>query len=406
MRRRNHTIIALLLTCLVLVTITGCAKPQQTVILISIDGFRWDYVDRAETPNLDALIRNGVKAKWLIPSFPTKTFPNHYTIVTGLYPGHHGIVANNMYHPQRKAYFSLGLRDAIRDPAWWGGEPIWVTAEKQGLTTASFFWPGSEAPIGGIQPTYWKAYDGSVSHEERIQQVLRWLDLPEEQRPVFITAYFSSIDDLGHRVNPDSELMVPGIQAIDSTLGLLLDGLKARQLLQKVNILIVSDHGMAATSPERIIFLDDYVDLDSVHVVDWNPVAGINAATSDLREIYARLANAHPHMSVYLREDIPARFHYRGHPCIPEIIAIADEGWSITSRKTFDPVRFSGGNHGYDNSLQSMQSIFIASGPAFKKGIVVEPIENIHLYELMAHILAVEPSENDGSLDAVKAMLR
>ena len=180
------------------------ARLRPTVILISFDGFRWDYVDMAPTPNLDRLVANGVRAGSLIPSFPTKTFPNHYTIATGLYPEHHGVVANNMYDPEFDARFGLGDRDAVGDARWYGGEPIWVTAEKQGQITATFFWPGSEAAIGGVRPTHWRLYDGSVPNSERVAQVLEWIRLPEDERPTFLSLYFSDVNDLGHEFGAES----------------------------------------------------------------------------------------------------------------------------------------------------------------------------------------------------------
>ena len=402
-----------LLIFLFISIVSGCSKPQQTIILISIDGFRWDYPEKAKTPNLDYLIKHGVRAKRLIPCFPTKTFPNHYSIVTGLYPEHHGIIANNMYDPQRKKYFKMSMRDAVRDPAWWGGEPIWVTVEKQGLRTAPIFWPGSETKIKGVQPTYWQAYDGSISNADRVKQVLHWFDLPADKRPAFMTLYFSTIDDLGHKYGPEAKELVAGIAKIDSTVGLLLDGLKRKHLLSKTNILVVSDHGMAAISPDRVIYLDDYIDMKNVEVIDWNPVAGLNVKTSE-DKIYNRLKDANPHLTVYRKADMPARFHYDDNPRIPQIIAIADEGWSITSHKAAKRNHLNGGNHhfmtggnhGFDNRLTSMGATFIASGPAFEKGLIVEPFENIQLYNLMAAVLKIKPAANDGHFAVVKGMLR
>lgn len=381
---------------------------NRTLILISIDGFRWDYPEKAETPNFDFLSKTGVRAKSLVPCFPSKTFPNHYTIVTGLYPENHGIIANNMYDPERKQYFKLSNEEAIHDPQWWGGEPIWVTAANQGLKTACYFWPGSETKIKGVLPTYFLNYDGKVPNEERIEQILKWLDLPEDQQPALITTYFSTLDDAGHRYGPDSEEVAQTISYLDSVIGILVDGLREKKLLDKVNIIIVSDHGMAQIRPDQVIFLDDYIELEEVDVVDWNPVAAINPAEGNEEKIYQRLVNAHPHLKVYRKHEIPDRFHYGKHPVTPKILAIADEGWSIISRKTFEekPYYASGGNHGFDNRLSSMGGIFIARGPAFKSGFKGESFQNIHIYEMMAAILDLQPAPNDGSLDSVTVLLR
>ncbi len=387
---------------------SGLSKDPPTIILISIDAFRWDYPEKAETPNLDFLIKSGVRAKSLTPCFPTKTFPNHYTIVTGLYPQNHGIIANNMYDPLRKKPFKLSIPEAIHDPEWWGGEPIWVTAEKKGLKTACYFWPGSETKIKGLLPTYFFNYDGEVPNEDRIKQVLKWLDLPLHQRPSLITTYFSTLDDAGHHYGPDSKEVAEAIHTSDSVIGILLNGLQERKLLQKVNVIIVSDHGMAATRADQIIFLDDYIDLDGVDVVDWNPVAVINSAEGEKEKIYQKLMNAHPKLKVYKKEEVPERFHFGKHPVTPKIVAIADEGWSISSHAYVDrrPGYGDGGNHGFDDQLTSMGATFIASGPAFKAGVTVEPFRNIHIYELMAEILDLKPAPNDGSLDSVRIMLK
>jgi predicted AlkP superfamily pyrophosphatase or phosphodiesterase len=381
---------------------------KPTIILISIDGFRWDYPEKTDTPNLRFLITTGVRAKALIPSFPTKTFPNHYTIVTGLYPENHGIIANNMYDPEMREKFSLGNQAAIEDGRWWGGEPIWVTAEKHDLITASFFWPGTETKIKGIQPTCWFPYDGGISNEERMRQVLSWLDLPSDKRPSFITVYFSSVDDAGHDGGPDSKEVITAIQEIDGVLGLLLQGLKERNILNKINIIIVSDHGMTAISSDRVIFLDDYIDLSNVDVIDWSPVLALNPKPGLEDAIYNDLVRAHPRLKIYRKEEMPLRFHYRKSPRIPAIIGVADEGWSIGTHETFKskPYYFTGGNHGFDNQLPSMGAIFIARGPAFKSGLVVPAFQNIHLYELMAAVLNIEPAPNDGNLDSVRVMLR
>jgi len=384
------------------------SSASGSIVLISIDGFGWDYPEKTETPNLDYLFQNGVRAESLIPCFPTKTFPNHYSIVTGLYPENHGIVANNMYDPEVGDYFGLGLNDAIHDPKWWGGEPIWVTGEKQGKTAACFFWPGSSTKIKGTLPTYWYEYDRSVANETRIEQVLQWLALPEGERPALITTYFSFVDNAGHDAGPNSQEVIESIQYADSLIGMLLDGLRGQALLDRVNLIVVSDHGMCEISADRTIFLDNYVELADVEVIDWNPVAAIRPTHMTVEEIYAKLKDAHPHMQVYRKADLPERWHYRDPPRIMPIIAVADEGWSIISHETYEerPYYATGGNHGFDNRLQSMGAFFVAHGPAFKSNLVVEPFQNIHIYELMTHILGLQSAPNDGSLDSVRVMLK
>jgi predicted AlkP superfamily pyrophosphatase or phosphodiesterase len=381
---------------------------KPTVILISFDGFRWNYFDKVSTPNLNRLSETGVKAKRLIPSFPTKTFPNHYTIVTGLFPENHGIIANTMYDPKLNATFSLGNRKSVEDSRWWGGEPIWVTAEKQGQTSAILFWPGSETEIKGIRPTYWQKYDQSLDYDKRVQQALDWLDLPVAQRPTLIALYFDAPDSQGHSYGPDSQEVKNAIRKVDTTIGILLQGLKQRGILNDINIIITSDHGMTSISPDKTIFLDDYIDLSSVDIIDWSPIVSLRPHDGKKEEIYKALVNANPHLAVYYKEDIPERLHFRNNNRITPIIGIADEGWSISSHGLFksSQLNFAKGSHGYDNQLISMHGIFIARGSAFKKDLVVKPFENIHIYNLITKVLGLKPAPNDGNLEQVQLMLK
>ena len=381
---------------------------RPTVILVSVDGLRWDYIDRPAMVNLRRLAAAGVRAPGIVPAFPTKTFPNHYTMVTGLYPDHHGIVANNMWDPVLQARFGLSIRDAVADGRWWGGEPIWVTAEQQGQPTAPMFWPGSEAEIRGTRPTYWVPYDGDISDAARVDSVLAWLDLPPQRRPTFLTLYVSAIDEAGHRYGTRSLEVNDGLARVDQVIARLIAGLEARRLRDKVDVIVTTDHGMADTSPETVILIDDYIDLATVRVVDWSPVIAIAPPPDRIDEVYRTLAHAHPHLQVYRKEDIPQRLDYGTNPRIPAIIGIADEGWSITTRARFEenPAWFAGANHGYDNALESMKGVFVADGPSFKDGARVPSFQNIHLYALMAHILGLVPAATDGSLDSVRVMLR
>lgn len=380
---------------------------SPTVILISLDGFRSDYLDRYEAPTLRRLAGEGVRAEGMLPSFPSKTFPNHYTVVTGLYPEHHGIVSNTMYDPDFDASFSMDNREAVQDGRWWGGEPIWVTLETQGQKSAAFFWPGSEAEIKGTRPSYWLPFDNSLPARDRIDNVLGWLDLPADERPTFLTLYFSDVDSQGHRHGPDSDEAAQAVRDVDAYLGWLVDGLEARGVYDQVNLIVTADHGMVATSSEHVVFLDDYIDLNDVRVVDYDPVAMIRPNEGTLETIYEALKQA-PHVSVYKKEEIPGALHFQAHRRIPPIIGVADEGWRITTREYFnrDPRRFDGGAHGYDHRLPSMRALFIARGPAFVEGVTAAPFANIHVYPLMAAILGVEPAPNDGDLGAVQHLLK
>jgi predicted AlkP superfamily pyrophosphatase or phosphodiesterase len=396
------------LLCLLL---AACAAPaprdraESILILISIDGFRDDYFDLAPTPVLDSLRHQGASSGTLIQVFPTKTFPTHYSMVTGLHPGEHGIVANNMYDPDMDARFGLHLRDAVQDPRWWDGEPVWNTAERQGVRAATFFWPGSETPVGGRQASDWRVFDASIDYDVRVDTALGWLDRPPPQRPRLITLYFERVDTAGHREGFESERLRRAIAEVDHALGRLLSGIERRGLAGQVNLLIVSDHGMASVSADRRIYLFDYIDAQRVRVIDWGPLAAIRPDPDYLDVAYARLAGAHPNMQVYRREDMPARFHYRDHPRIAPLLALADPGWMIT-RRDFVPSRPEVASHGWDPEAPEMHAILIAHGPAFRSGLRVPRVEAIHLYELMCAVLDIEPAPNSGDLDAVRMLMR
>ncbi|MBI4886752.1 MAG: alkaline phosphatase family protein [Acidobacteria bacterium] len=392
-------------------TTGGAAQPQPTVILLSIDGWRWDYDTRAPAPNLRSLMARGVRAENLIPSFPSKTFPNHYTIVTGLYPGHHGIVANAIKDPATGRLFAMSRTAEVRDPMWWGGEPIWVTAQRAGQSAAAMFWPGSEAPIHGMLPRYWKAYDEDYPPADRVDQVLAWLDLPAERRPTLVTLYFSDVDGAGHRGGPDSSDVRDAIVRVDGYVGRLLRGLERRGLQDAVNLVVVSDHGMANVSRDRVVVLDDYVSLDDDEVVDINPTLGVVPSAGREEPVFRALANAHPRLTVYRRAETPLQWRYRDHPRIPPIVGVMDEGWQIVRRGTAAAVaagrlRPPGGQHGYDPALMSMRGIFVAAGPAFRTGATVPAFENVQIYNVLAQVLHVTPAANDGGTDVARMLLK
>ena len=402
------------------VLILSCAKKIEndvsvindlgpTVILISLDGFRWDYLTKTDTPNLDILVENGVISESLIPVFPSKTFPNHLSIVTGCYPENHGILSNNMYDQEWDAEYYIGENsDPVKDGRWYDAEPIWVTAEKQGKLTGTYFWPGSEAEINGTRPSYYGVYDGNISREDRVKKILEWIDLPKQSRPIFMTLYFSDVDSWGHNIGPDAIEMNSIIKEIDESIGLLVSGLNKREILDNINIIITSDHGMAGLSRDRVIFLDDYININDVRMVDWSPVAMILPEDDSIVSTYSALYDAHPQMSVFKKEDVPARLHFNNHRRIPPIICIAADGWSISDRDYFDenPYSFTGGNHGYEPINKSMHGIFIASGPGLKGGLTIDSFSSIHIYEVIAHILDIDTPENDASFDSISVMLK
>lgn len=384
---------------------------RAIVILISIDGWRWDYLERFAPPALSRLAAQGVRAEGLIPQFPSKTFPNHYTLVTGLTLAHHGIVSNNMRAEDIPGEFSMANRDVLADPRWWGGEPIWNTAERQGKVAAAMFWPGSETAIGGHHATFWRDFDNALPNADRVNQLIEWLKLPDGKRPSFLTLYFSDVDTAGHSWGPDSSQVRDAALRVDRSIGDLVAGVAAVGLADRVNYVVVSDHGMAALSRDRMVVLDDYVDPATVDVVDWAPVLGLAPKDGDVEKLYAALKDKHPALHVYRRHEIPAVYGLADHPRVSPIIGVADEGWFITSKAEIarwaQPDRHApGGTHGYDARTRSMRGLFIASGPRLRRGLIFKPFENIHVYNLMCAVMGIEPAKNDGDAAVTKDMLR
>jgi predicted AlkP superfamily pyrophosphatase or phosphodiesterase len=402
-------VVAFLYSC---ASLTPKTDLRPTVILISLDGFRSDYFDKYEPSNLRSLAQDGVRAKWMTPSFPTKTFPNHYAIATGLYPQNNGIVENNVFDRSFNATLTMSNREEVKNSRWWLGEPIWVTAEKQGQKTAPYFWPGSEAEIAGVRPTYWKPYDGKVPNNVRVDTVLGWLDLPAAERPTFVTLYFNDVDDAGHDFSPDSQATRNAVLNVDAEIGRLVEGLKKRGLWTDVNLIIVSDHGMATQDPKNTIVMDELFDPGLAEKVLWTAeIVSIfpNPGKEDL--IYNSLTEKLAHAKVYRKAEMPARFHYSNSPRIAPLLVLPDEGWTLTTRSKLDQQKAEGraeglrGGHGYDNELPSMRATFIAHGPAFKRGVVIEPFENVQVYELMTRILGLKPAPNDGKGNLINAAL-
>ncbi len=387
---------------------------DPTVILISIDGFRYDYLDLHKPTHLRELAKTGVRARWLVPVFPTKTFPNHYTIATGLFPEKHGIIENNMYDPESDSVFALDKREEVQNPRWWRGEPIWVTAEKQGQISAAFFFPGTETKINGRYPTHWKPYDGSVPNEERIDAVLGWLDLPKSARPTFITTYFSDVDDAGHRYSPAAAETADAVRSVDAMVRRLTDGLKTRGIFEKVNLIIVSDHGMAASPVKNMIVLDEMFDTSLAKRIFWvDEFVQIFPGEGNEVEIYDSIKLKLPKYGrIYRKSEMPSRYRFGKNSRIAPILVLPDEGWRLVTRKEYDLAIESDdyqtvkGSHGYDNGLKSMRALFIGHGEAFKRGLVADPFENLEIYNLMCRILGLTPVENDGDFKNIEYILK
>ena len=403
-------------TALLALLLCACATPRHApppatparvpVLLVSLDGFHPRHLGQGRTPTLDALAAGGARAQWMTPSYPSLTFPNHYTLVTGLRPDRHGIVHNTMRDPAL-GQFKLSDRDAVGDGRWWGGEPLWVTAERAGLPTATLSWPGSEAEIGGVRPTRWHLFDDARPVDDRIDTVLGWLREPPATRPRFATLYFEHLDHAAHAHGPDSQEALEAVQRLDAALGRLVDGLRAGGALDAVNIVVTSDHGMATVAPGQVVVVEDMVEEADARLVTTGQSVGFTPLPGRTAQAEAQLLGRHDHYACWRKGELPARWHYGRHPRVPAIVCQMDEGWDairrdwVESRPSHDR-----GSHGYDPALPSMRALFIAHGPAFRPGTVLPPIENVDVYPLLARLLGVPPAPHDGDAEALLPALR
>ena len=399
----------------------GSSIFAPTTILISLDGFRADFLHRNITPSLNAFVRAGVSPEYMSPSFPSVTFPNHFTLVTGLYPEAHGVVGNTFWDPELKEDFFYTDPTRSMQPKWWNGEPIWVTAEEQDVRTAIHMWPGSEAHIG-IEPTFVDKYKGHELLTNKVDRILGLLDLPgpldkgassDNPRPQLIAAYVPDVDRDGHLYGPNSTEIRSTISSVDTMLGQLFSGLEQRNLTDIVNIVIVSDHGMATTSTSRLVQLDDIIDMSIIERTDGWPLYGLRPKNqSDIEPLYNKLKQEAATMSgfdVYLKDrDMPERYHFSHNDRIAPLWVIPWTGWAIVVKEEFnvEEAKKSGqvyhprGVHGYDHEHPLMRAIFVARGPAFPHtpGSKVDVFQNIEVYNLVCDSVGIVPKPNNGTL--------
>jgi predicted AlkP superfamily pyrophosphatase or phosphodiesterase len=406
---KNVTNVTIFIFITVLFLLTGFRKDSRKpfknyVVLVSLDAFRWDYNLMYKTPNLNKLAHDGVKADRMISSFPTNTFPNHYSIATGLYPDHHGLINNSFPAPDLGLFYRMGDRAAVENPAFYGGEPVWVSAEKQGVKAASFFWVGSEAPVGGMHPAYWKKYDGTVTMEAKIDTVIKWLSYPPQKRPELVTIYFDEPDATSHDFGPVSAETGRVVERLDSMMGVLRTKLSNLPDAKKINLIVLSDHGMAPVSSERYLNIRDLVPTRMIASISGsNPVYLINPAEGK-KDSVLYLINKTKGVKAWKKSEVPAKWHYGTNPRIPDIVVVADSSWSIGTRP--DRSSIIGGAHGYDNSNSDMFSIFYAAGPSFKKNYKFKELNNVDIYNLICRILDITPAKNDGDPKHIKGMMR
>jgi predicted AlkP superfamily pyrophosphatase or phosphodiesterase len=384
---------------------------NRCIVVLSMDGFRWDYPAIYHTPNLDKLAKIGCKAESLKPSYPTKTFPNHYAIATGLYPDHNGIVQNSFYDPKLDRSFRMGDRSAVQDSIFWEGEAIWETAESQGIKTASYFWVGTENNER-YRPGMRKFYEDGFPFKQQIDTVFNWLSLPDDQRPGLIMFYFDEPDKTSHAAGPVSEETQEVVEQLDKLVGQLSKGLDRirRKNGMEIDLIILSDHGMGHIPVGQQVFLEDVVDLKMIKRINGgNPVLTLEPHPAYVDEVYRRL-NATPNIKVWKRSELPWHYHYGTHQRIPDLIVEADSSYGLEVKRRSEDSEATGnygqGTHGYDPDNRDMHGIFYASGPSFKMGYTQPTFENVNIYELLAKLLNIAPAKTDGSLKAVSEMLK
>jgi predicted AlkP superfamily pyrophosphatase or phosphodiesterase len=395
---------------------TAAVAEQRTpvTILVSLDGFRPDYLDRGVTPVLSRLAAGGVSAA-MRPSFPSITFPNHWTLVTGKVPDHHGVVGNTMEDARRPGEtFSM----ASDDPFWWTeAEPVWVTAERAGVRTATMFWPGANVGwggtmnksrhnlvTGGTRPEDWAQFAQAATGAQRVDTVIDWMRRPAATRPRFVTLYFDTVDTAGHDAGPDSPEVTAAVADVDRSIGRLVDGLAA--LDQPANLVIVADHGMAATSPDREIALDAIASPGDYKVVEAGAFASLNAVPGHEQALETALLRPHPHLQCWRKGEIPVRFRYGTNPRVPAYLCLADVGWRIDRTAPSSP-RKAGGAHGYDNAAPAMRALFIGNGPAFATNRRLPPFDNVDIAPLLRDLLGLPAGTGlDGDDAPFRGVLR
>lgn len=366
----------------------------STVLLVSIDGLRADIVGSGRMPTLDALARKGVHAAWMNPSYPTLTFPNHYTLVTGLRPDHHGIVNNRMHDAVLGDF--VHKQAPARDGRWYGGEPIWATLQRQGGIAATMFWPGSEAAIAGQRPRYFRRFDGAMPPAARVDQVLAWLDLPAQSRPRLVTLYLEQVDVAAHKSGTFSVRALAAMAEVDAALARLLHGLDGRGVRTSTNVIVLSDHGMQDAPREQVSYLDERLAAGNYDVVWWPQLVGLMPAPGRAGAVEAAFLGRHDHYACWRKTETPAQWHYGAHPRIPPIVCQADAGWRLQSRAQPAQEQAVKGEHGYAPEEVSMRAAFVADGPGFADGMRIGAFDNVDVYPLLARLLRVAPAPNDG----------
>ncbi|MCR4765257.1 MAG: ectonucleotide pyrophosphatase/phosphodiesterase [Bacteroidaceae bacterium] len=390
--------ITLLIICLLFIFV----KAQETyTIIVSCDGFRWDFPIIYDAPTMDKLAREGVQSD-MQPCYPASTFPNHYAMATGLYPDHHGIVNNQFWDPDLQLTYATGNPVTGNDPRFFLGEPIWQTAERQGVKTATIYWVGSDLKDENRHATYWYDYAKKplISYDERVQKALEYLQLPEKERPHFIMVYFDEPDYTEHTYGPNSDETRKAVKKADTAVGKLYEGLMKLPIADKINFIVVSDHGMVSEHPSRVINPHDYLKKEWYDKIYIGIPTSIFTKPAYSEVVYNTLKEV-PHLTVWKKDEIPAYLHYGTSKRLGDIIVAPEIGWEFR-----DTPRGGFGAHGYDPTDPYMQAIFRATGPAFKQGYIARQFENVDIYPLICHLLGIQPAECDGKLERIQHILK
>ena len=386
-------------------------SPKQNdkpiIVLISIDGYRHDYTKIYNPPYLSQILQDGVSAE-LKPVFPSYTFPNHYSIVTGLYVENHGIIHNSFYDPARRDEYSLRNRKAVSNPQWYLGEPIWVTAEKQGIKTGCHYWVGCEAKIRGVFPTYHLDYDHNKPSVERVRTVLEWLQKDESERPQFISLYYSVVDSKGHKYGPLSPQVGEAISDVDASIELLVS--ESKKIAKNINFIILSDHGMEDLRKKEVVYLEDFADkeLEKFQIIGAGPIVQIyNRFNGDEKALYKKLKKQRKYFYTYNSKNTPTKYHYKKSHRAADILLVTKNDYFIQkSRNEINFLAKRVASHGYDPyKMKSMNGIFYATGPLFKKALKISAFENIHIQPFLAHLLKLKNHKVDGKLSVLKKIL-
>ncbi|PPQ92830.1 hypothetical protein CVT25_004318 [Psilocybe cyanescens] len=411
----------------------GTAQFKRTVLIVSIDGLRADYLDRGLTPHLLDLSKKGLRAKSMKPIFPTLTFPNHWALMTGLHAESHGIVANNFWDPVTGEEFHYNRISSAWISSWWLGEPMWETAEKAGVTAANLM-PGPPQTTSGASSTYFVPWKDKVPLGDKLDQILDWIDLPLDKRPQLIMAYEPSLDQAGHATGPYSKRVNQTLVQVDLFAKNLHDSIAARNLTEIVDIVFVSDHGMTDTSHPEPVYMDDILGEEGVAAIsheDGWPSMGLrfhqHTNVSKHLDALLQASDKNPEkFQVYTHETMPERYHFANNERIAPVYVVPKIGYILTTHAEGD-TGMSKGNHGYDNEAPSMQAMFVAHGPfsiqakaqhqrrsriahlsarasegwhsTSDDAYVMKSFQNVEIYNLVMKLLGINnPSNNNGTV--------